>query len=67
MHDFGFFADIQYADNLQLIWPIIDTDIYVYFLPTPNCRDHQVSSVVEFTYGIIMHTLTVLACRQMQA
>ncbi len=30
-----FFADIQYADTLQLFWPIIDTDtdICVYFFP----------------------------------
>ncbi len=42
MHNIGFFADIRYADVLQLIWPIIDTDtnMYVYFFPTPNCRDH---------------------------
>ncbi len=33
MHDIGFFADIQYADILRLIWLIsdTDTDIYVYF------------------------------------
>ncbi len=57
------FADIQYANILQFIWPIIDTDtdIYVYFFPTPNCRDHQVSSVVELTYSIIMHTLNMWA------
>ncbi len=36
---------------------------YEYFLPTPNCRDHQVSSVVEFTYSIIMRTFTMLAGR----
>ncbi len=68
-----FFADIPYANILQLIWPwsiiivYTDTNIYVYFLPTLNCRDHEVSSVVEFPYSIIMHTLTVLACQQMQA
>ncbi len=28
-----FFANIQYADILQLIWPENDTDIYVYFFP----------------------------------
>ncbi len=68
MHDtiLLFFADIQYADILQLIWLIIDTDIYVYLFPTPNCRDHQVSSVVKFTYSIIMHTLTMLTHQQMQ-
>ncbi len=50
MHDIGFFADIQYANILQLIWPVIDTnnDTYVKFSLTPNCRDHQVPSVVEF-------------------
>ncbi len=56
----------QYAYILQLIWPIIDTDTDIcIFFSTPNCRDHQVSSVVELTYSIIVHTLTVLACRQM--
>ncbi len=67
MHDIGFFADIQYADILQLNWQIIDTDTdrYVYFFPTCNCRD-QVSSLVVFTYSIIMHTLTEFACWQMQ-
>ncbi len=61
MQDTGFFADIQ-CDILQLIWPIIDTDtdICVYFLPTPNCR-------VTFTVSIIMHALTMLAHRQTQA
>ncbi len=51
-----FFANIQYANILQLIWQIINihTDIYVYFFPKPNCRDYQVSSVVEFTHCIIM-------------
>ncbi len=67
MHNIGFFADIRYADILHLIWPIIDTDIYVYFFPTLSCRDHQVSAVVEFTYSIIMQTITLLAGRQMQA
>ncbi len=67
MHDVGFFVIIQYADILQLIWPIINTDIYVYVFPTPKCRDDQTSSVVEFTYSIIMQTLTMLAHRQMQA
>ncbi len=59
MHNIGFFADIQYADILQLIRPITDTiiDTYVYFFFVPNCRDHQVSTVVEFTHSIIMHTL----------
>ncbi len=68
MRDIGFFASVKYADILQLIWQIIDTDthIYVYFFSTPNCRDHQVSSVVEFTCSIIMQTLTMSACRQMQ-
>ncbi len=57
MHGIGFFADSQYADILQLIWPVINTNtyIYVYFSPTPNCRDHQVSSVVN------LHT--VISCR----
>ncbi len=69
MHDIGYFADIRYADILQLIWPTIDTDtdIYVYFFPTPNHRDHRVSFEVEFTYSIIIHSLTVLARWQMQA
>ncbi len=69
MHDIGFFAYIWYADILQLIWPIIntDTDIYVCFFPTPNCRDHKFFSVVEFTYSIFMQTLTMLAHQQMQA
>ncbi len=51
MHDTGFFADIRYVDILQLNWPMMDTDRYVYFFPTPNCRDPQVSSVVKFTYS----------------
>ncbi len=69
MHDIGFFADFQYANILQLIWLISDTDtnVYVYFFSTSNCRDHQVSSVVELTYSPTMHTLTVLAHRRMQA
>ncbi len=50
MHDNGFFADI-----LQLIWLIINTDMYVYFILTVNYRD-QVSSVVEFTNSIIICT-----------
>ncbi len=70
MHDIGFCADIQYANILQYIWPIIDTntDVYVYFFIyfTPNGRDRQVSSVVEFTDNILQ-TLNVLACSQMQA
>ncbi len=33
MHDIGFVADIQYADILQPIWPIINTNKYVYFFP----------------------------------
>ncbi len=66
MHNIRLFADIRHADTLQLIWPINDTNIYVYFFLTPNCRDLQVSSVVEFTYSIIMQTLTVMARRQMQ-
>ncbi len=50
MHNIGFFPDIQYADILQLIWWIIDRDTStcIYILPTPNCRAHQVSPVVEF-------------------
>ncbi len=66
MHDIGFFADIWYftthlADNRYQYQ-------YMYIFPhTPNCRDHQVSSVVEFTYSIIMHTYTVLARPKMQA
>ncbi len=71
MHDNDFFADIQYSNILQFIWLIIDTDtilIHMYiFFPTPICREHQVSSFVEFKYSIIMHTLTMLACQQMQA
>ncbi len=70
MHDIGLLFDIPYADILQLIWPIIDTgtDIYIYMLSlTHNCRDHHVSSVVEFTYSIIIQTLTVLPRQQMQA
>ncbi len=65
MHDVRFYADIRYVNNLQLIWPIIniDTGIDVYFFPTPNCRDHQVSSMVEFTWSIIMHTYIVLASK----
>ncbi len=66
MHDIEVFADTQYANILQLLWPIIDTDIYVYFFPTLNWRDYQVSFVVEFTFSI-MHTLIMLACWQMQA
>ncbi len=69
MHDIVFFADIQYADIFQLIWLIINTHtkINVYFFPTPYCRDHQVSSVVEFTHSIIVQTPTMLAQWQMQA
>ncbi len=62
MHDIEIFANIRCADILQLIWLIVDTDtnIYAYFcFATPNCRNQQVSSVVEFTYSIMMHTLTV--------
>ncbi len=44
-----------------------DTDTDIYFFPTPNSRDHQVSSVVEFIHSIIMHSLTMLALQQMQA
>ncbi len=55
MHDIGFFAHIRYADILQLIWPIINIDIYVYFFPTPNCRDRHISSEVNLQ--------TVLLCR----
>ncbi len=34
MHDNGFFANIQYADILQLIWPINNKPIYMYsFFP----------------------------------
>ncbi len=61
MHDIGVFA--RQADILQLIWTITDTDICVYFFPTPNRRDRWVSSVVEFIYSVILHTLTVLPCR----
>ncbi len=70
MHGIGFFADNRYADILQLIWPISDRDDDIhmdFFFTTPNCRGGRVSSAVEFTYGIIMHTLTVLARWQMQA
>ncbi len=68
MHDVRFFADILYADILRHIWPIINTyTVYVYFFPTPKCRDHQVSSVVELSHNIIMQTLTVLACQQIPA
>ncbi len=62
----GTILDFFHVNILQLIWPIIDTDTYVYFFPTPNCRD-QVSFVVEFTYSSIMHALTVLPHQQMQA
>ncbi len=51
-----FFSDIQYAEILQLIWPIIKISTDVYFFLSPTHRDHQVSSVVEFTYSHIMHT-----------
>ncbi len=56
MHGTGFFADIRYADILQLIWPIlIPMPVYIkHFFPIPNCRDHEVSSVVEYTYSIII-------------
>ncbi len=54
MHDIGIFAEIQYANILGLIWSIIATDIHVYFFPTPNCREHQVSFVVEFKYSVVM-------------
>ncbi len=30
MHDTGFFADIWYADILQLTWLIFDTDIDIF-------------------------------------
>ncbi len=33
IHNIGFFVAIQNANILQLIRPIIDTDIYVYFFP----------------------------------
>ncbi len=59
------------------MWPIINTNIYIcvcvciciymfMFFSTPNCRDHQVSSGIEFTYSIIMRSLTVLVCQHMQ-
>ncbi len=69
MHNIGFFSKMRYADNLQLVWSIIDTgaDIYVYVFPTSDCRDHQVSFIVEFTHCIIMHTIIVLFCWQVQA
>ncbi len=42
-------ADILYDDIVQLIFAdnLYDTDVY--FFPTTNCRDHQVSSAVEST------------------
>ncbi len=62
------FADIQYADMLQLVannqywyWYI-----YILFLILHR-KDHQVSSVVELKHSIIIHALTVLAHQQMQA
>ncbi len=69
MHGIGFFADIRYANILQLIWPIsdADTNICMHIFSPPNCRDHQVSSVVEFTYSVIMQTLITLAHQQIQA
>ncbi len=33
MQDIGFFADIQYADILQLIWSIIDSETDMYIFP----------------------------------
>ncbi len=72
MHGIGFFGwylICQYlathlADNRYRYWYIY---IYVYFFLTPIFRDHQVSSVVKFTYSIIIPTFNVLACQQMQA
>ncbi len=56
MHNIGFFEDMRYVHILQLIWLIIhtDTDTYVHFFSISNCRDHQVSSVVNLQ--------TVLLC-----
>ncbi len=69
MHNVGFFADILYADILQLIWPLINAHrygIYVYMFSLHLIAE-IISSVVEFTYSIIMQTLTFVACWQMQA
>ncbi len=33
MQDTEFFANIRYANILQLMWLIIDTNMYVYFFP----------------------------------
>ncbi len=30
------------------------------FSPTSNHRDHEISSVMQFTYCIVMHTLPML-------
>ncbi len=42
MHDIGFFADIQYSDILQLIWPIIFLLLIflllIYFSPHSNAE-----------------------------
>ncbi len=69
MHDIAYFVKIRYANILQLIWLIIDTnnDLCACFFPTPHCRDHQVSSAMEFTYSIIMQLLPCWSagkCRQ---
>ncbi len=69
MHNFGFFVNIRYADVLNLIWPITDTgtDIYVYIFPHTWLQRSSSLFCSEFTYSIIMQTLTMLACRRMQA
>ncbi len=63
MHDIRFFANIPHADILKLIWPKFDIDIFA----ASNCRDRQVSSVVEYTKSVLMGTLILLAQWQMQA
>lgn len=54
MHNIGFLADIRYADILQLIWLIADTNI---FPPIPNCTVDLVSSALELNCSIFLHTL----------
>ncbi len=68
MDDIGFFANIWYANILQLIWPIIDpdTDIYMYIV-SPHLIAEIKSILQWYTYNIIMHTFTVLVHQQMQA
>ncbi len=52
MHEIGFVANIQYADILQIIWPIIDTDIF--FSP------HLIVEIIESLLWWNLHTVLLV-------